>query len=86
MRRSLKRNGVTSSASSESIVFSVFPLVRESDYTNEVNIMRQSSYIGGGIGMGSVNPKSSSILVPGRNYEIVVEDFTLKDQVKHVTI
>lgn len=40
-----KEHGTVTTVSSESIVFSVFPLVRESDYTkdpNEVNFLRQS--------------------------------------------
>ena len=40
---------------------------------------------GGGIGLGSTNLKSST-LMPGRNFEVVVEDFTLEDKFKHVTI
>ena len=38
-----KEHGTVTTVSSESIVFSVFPLVRESDYTkdpNEVNFLR----------------------------------------------
>ena len=89
----MKQHGIRdySSASSESVVFSVFPLVRESDYTkneNEVHHLRQgSSYrtSSGGIGLGSTNLKSSSVM-PGRNCEVVVEDFTLEDKFKHVTI
>ena len=66
------------SVSSESIVFSVFPLVRDSDMKNDNNglLSTSKSMNSGGCSAGFTNIRSSAI---GQQCEIIVEDFTIED-------
>ena len=80
-----------SSVSSESVVFSVFPLVRESDMKNDFEVNRAGSNYrrrhtpGSGISPSALKSKSS-VKTASKQCDTVVDDFKLEDQIKHVTI